>query len=54
MSTSRWEPTSLPLTPHWSELSQMAITNHMSQAGKWIPAVQSGGSRFEEDLGSLP
>lgn len=41
MSTSLWEPTPLPLTLYWPELGQMAISNHTSQAGKWILAIQS-------------
>ena len=53
MSTCLWEPTPLPLTLYLPELGQMAVSNHISQAGKWILAIQSRGSRFKENLGGL-
>lgn len=53
MSTCLWEPTPLPLTLYLPELGQMAVSNHISQAGKWILAKQSKESGFKEDLGGL-
>ena len=53
MSTCLWEPTPLPFTLYLPELSQMAVSNHISQAGKWILAKQSKESGFKEDLGGL-
>lgn len=53
MSASFWEPTPLPITLYGPELSQLAMSNHISQAGKWILAIQWRQSRFKEDLGGL-
>lgn len=43
----------LPTTLYGPELIQMAISNHISQAGKWILAIQTGDPGFKEDLGGL-